>query len=160
MRVGVRVVVEVGVAVAVLVGVWVVVEVGVAVSVAVLVDVLVGVGVGVAAGAEQVLSRMLTLLELRLAAARSGRPSRLKSPTAMETGSVPTLSGEVGAAVKFPVPSPSRIVTLLELMLATARSGRPSRLKSPTATPRGSVPTLSGEEGAAVKSPVQYLAGW
>ena len=99
-------------------------------------------------------SRMLTLAESSLATARSGLPSRLKSPTATEKGLVPTFSGEEGAAVKSPVPVPSRMLTLLEPALATARSGRPSRLKSPTATELGWVPTLSGEVGAAAKSPV------
>src|SRR5438105_4775751 len=73
-----------------------------------------------------------TLLELKLAVARSCLPSALKSPTATDTGPLPT--GKLMAAPNVPVPVPSRIDTLEELALATARSCLPSALKSPTAT--------------------------
>src|SRR5437667_262180 len=82
---------------------------------------------------------MDTLLELVLATARSGLPSRLKSPTATESGFVP--APKLVAAPKPPVPLPSSTDTSLEPRLATARSGLPSRLKSPTATETGFVPT-------------------
>src|SRR5439155_285203 len=55
-----------------------------------------------------------------------------------EFGLVP--AAKLVAAPKLPVPLPSRIDTLLETWLATARSGLPSLLKSPTATERGCVP--------------------
>ena len=56
------------------------------------------------------------------------------------------------AALKLPVPSPNKIDTLSEPMLATARSCLPSPLKSPTATELGRlpVPKLVG----ALKLPV------
>src|SRR6185436_307423 len=88
--------------------------------------------------------RIVTLLEPKFAVARSGLPSRLKSPAATETA-VPAPSGEVAGWLKLPVPSPSIIVTLLEPLLAVARSGLPSRLKSPTATDKGWLPAPSGE---------------
>src|ERR1051325_9302045 len=105
-------------------------------------------------GAEgQVASRMVTLSVKKFVVARSGRPSRLKSPTANAKGLVPGW-GEVAVAVKLPVPSPIRIVTLLETKFAVARSGLPSRLKSPTTTERGELPTASGEVPGISKSPL------
>ena len=60
--------------------------------------------------------------------------------------------GEVDwAAWKVPLPLPSSTLTLLLVMLAVARSGLPSPLKSPTATDIGSVPAaklLARPEGA------------
>jgi hypothetical protein len=94
------------------VGVGVLVGVGVAVLVAVGVAVTVGVGVGV--GGRQVLSKMITLLESWFTTARSGRTSPLKSPVATETGTLPAPTGEPEAGANPPIPSPSRIVTLLE----------------------------------------------
>jgi hypothetical protein len=64
-----------------------------------------------------------------------------------------TSDGQVSVSTQVMHP-PSRIVTLLETAFAVARSCRPSPLKSPTATERGPVPTGSGEEAAAVKSPM------
>ena len=79
-------------------------------------------------------SRIVTLLELSSPSARSGLPSRLKSPTVSAIGLVLPTPGESPRCVKPPIPLPSRIVTLLEFKFAVARSGLPSRLKSPTAT--------------------------
>ena len=56
------------------------------------------------------------------------------------------------AALKLPVPSPSKIETLLESEFATARSCLPSPLKSPTATEIGPLPVP--KLVAALKLPV------
>src|SRR5262249_57478130 len=77
-----------------------------------------------------------------------------KCPTAREGGAEPALTVELVASGKAPVPSPKRIVTLLELKLATARSGLPSPLKSPTATDKGLVPAPTVELVALGKAPV------
>ena len=45
-------------------------------------------------------------------------------------------------AAKFPVPVPTRIETLLEPKLPTARSGRPSPLKSSLVSERGTEPVV------------------
>ncbi len=58
-------------------------------------------------------SRIVTLSELKLAMARSGLPSPLKSPTATDSGTVAGGSELVTAAVKLPLPSPSRIVDVV-----------------------------------------------
>src|ERR1051325_7367409 len=97
-------------------------------------------------------SRIVILLLAALIDARSGLPSRLKSLTTICRGPELVASGEVDAGLKSPIPLPSRMVILLEVVFAVARSGLPSRLKSPTATEIGKVPTASGEEPAAVKS--------
>src|SRR5439155_11825128 len=55
-------------------------------------------------------------------------------------------------APKLPVPVPSSTATLLDPLRATARSGRPSPLKSPTATEDGRDPTV--KLVAAPKLPV------
>ena len=77
-------------------GVGLGVELAVAVAVAVGVEVGEGVGVGVAG---QVRSRTDTLFEPELAAARSCTPSPLKSPTATDTGRVPTVKFDAAAKV-------------------------------------------------------------
>src|SRR5262249_61190744 len=100
-------------------------------------------------------SWIVTLLELEFAVAKSGLPSRLKSPTATERGPDPTLTGEP-AGLKPPIPSPNKIVTLLERAFAVARSGVPSRLKSPTATELGPDPTSTGEPAAWLKLAVVH----
>src|SRR5215831_3588417 len=51
------------------------------------------------------------------------------------------VAGDEVVGLKLPVPSPSRILTALPPLLATARSSLPSPLKSPTATPHGRKPT-------------------
>src|ERR1019366_2766432 len=80
-------------------------------------------------------SSTVTELVVLLAAARSGTPSPLKSPTAAKTGSVPT-AGLIGGA-KFPLPAPSRTVIVLLPALATARSGFPSPLQFAPSTGYG-----------------------
>src|ERR1039458_10269748 len=94
-----------------------------------------------------------TLPEVKLATARSGFPSPLKSPTAIEDGLIPTGTGYVVAGAKFPAPSPFRIETVLSLKLVTARSRLPSLLKSPTATKDGLAPTAIVGVAAAEKPP-------
>src|SRR5436305_137956 len=78
----------------------------------------------------------------------------VKSPPAAEGGGGPAATGERGALAKPPLPLPSRMLTLLLLRLATARSGLPSPLKSPTATEAGVLPTPTGEPGALAKPPL------
>src|SRR5439155_188540 len=70
-----------------------------------------------------------------LETARSGLPSPLKSPTAMDAGRLP--APKASAAWKVPLPVPCSTNTWLELGMATARSGSPSPLRSPTVTERG-----------------------
>jgi DNA-directed RNA polymerase specialized sigma24 family protein len=77
------------------------------------------------------------------ATTRSGRPSRLRSATATEEGLVPT--GRAIWPVKDAVAAPTGVafsITVTKLLRAavTARSGRPSPLKSPTATEAGLLP--------------------
>src|SRR5207237_1427237 len=79
-----------------------------------------------------VLSSTDTLLEPPFAAARSGMPSRLKSPTATACG-VPGCPKLI-AVPRPPVPLPNSTDTLREPWLASATSRLPSLLKSPTAT--------------------------
>src|SRR5262249_20889508 len=69
-----------------------------------------------------------------LATARAGLPSPLKCPTATDSGEGPAPTGEPGAGAEPARRLPERMVTLLFNKLATARSGLPSPLKSPTAT--------------------------
>ena len=93
----------------------------------------------------------------RFTTARSSFPLPRKSPTAIEYGPLPTVTMGVAAGEKLPVPSPSRIETVLSWKLATARSRTPSPLKSPTAMANGSedapLPTNTGEPGNGVKFP-------
>ena len=81
------------------------------------------------------LSKMETLLPLPLfATAKSGFPSRLKSPIAAEYDTPPTVAKFV-AAPKAPPPVPNKTATVIVLPLPVrARSGLPSRLRSPIAT--------------------------
>src|SRR5437870_2254994 len=103
-------------------------------------------------------SSILTLLDKRFATTRSGFPSRLKSPTATASGATPETTGEPGGSVNAPLPLPNSIVTLSENLFATARSGLPSRLKSPTAAKVGARPAPTGEPAARVKlTPLQPL---
>src|SRR5262245_61790061 len=71
----------------------------------------------------------------------------------MEEGPFPAGSGEVGAGVKSPVPSPSMIVTSSEYWFATARSVLASPLRLAATIEVGPFPAGSGEVGADVKSP-------
>ena len=86
-----------------------------------------------------------------LATARSNIVSPLKSPTATESGEVPT--AKLVAVPNEPVPLPKSIETLLESKLVTARSKSVSPLKSPTATERGADPTVKLVAGVP-KEPV------
>src|SRR5437870_540243 len=106
-------------------GVGVGVGVGGIVAVAVAVGALVGVGVG-----PQSRNKIDTLGTL--VTARSCLSSPLKSPTTTELALAP--APKLVGAPKLPAPSPNKIDTLFELLLATARSCLPSPLKSPTAT--------------------------
>src|SRR5206468_12408731 len=63
----------------------------------------------------------------------------LKSSAIIAFGKVS--SSKVLAGLNTPPPSPKRIVTSLEFSLATAKSSRPSELKSPAAKVPGVSPT-------------------
>src|SRR5260370_12611199 len=93
-----------------------------------------------------------TLSEFWLATARSGRPSRLKSPTAMDQAKFP--AAKLRGARKLPSPLPKNTQTSSESWLATARSSRPSPLKSATATPIGVFPAAKFCAGWKVPSPL------
>src|SRR3989449_1057233 len=92
-----------------------------------------------------------TLLERKLATARSGPKSPLNSPTATDTGPLPAL--KVSAAWNVPSPLPKRTETVVERKLATARSRSPSPLKSPTSMDAGPSPTRRASDGRKVPSP-------
>src|SRR6266511_132184 len=79
-----------------------------------------------------------TLLELKFATARSGSPSRSRSPMATEAGRLP--APKFVAAPNDPAPFPSSTETLSENRFAVARSGSPSRFRSPMARERGPSP--------------------
>src|ERR1700733_11825369 len=88
---------------------------------------------------------MLIVLEVELVTARSRLPSPLKSPATTAMGLLPPFAF-VPSTVNAPVPSPSRMLTLLLLLLLrTARSMKPSPLKSPTATLSGLLPIPMGD---------------
>src|SRR3954465_13930792 len=93
----------------------------------------------------------LTLPPMKLSATKSGLPSLLKSPTASDLGVWPTVTGEPGAGVKPPVPSPRRIDTLFDELLTTAKAGLVSRLKSPDTIWLGAFPAVYGEPAGWVK---------
>src|SRR5260370_31358322 len=76
-----------------------------------------------------------TSLEYWLATARSGRPSRLKSPTAMDQAKLP--AAKLRGAWKLPSPLPKSTETSSECWLATANSSHPSPLNSLTAMEQG-----------------------
>ncbi len=78
---------------------------------------------------------------LKFATARSCNPSPLRSPTATHKGPRPVFKVCAGWNVPFPLPSSTAIeVALPPPKVATARSARPSRLKSPTTTQLGLLP--------------------
>jgi len=81
--------------------------------------------------------RMLTLLPPGPPVARSGLPSRLKSPTAREDVEAPEAA--LCGFLKVPSPLPRRMFTVLP-ELPVARSSRPSPLKSAVRTDAGTVP--------------------
>src|SRR6266404_5437515 len=62
--------------------------------------------------------RIVTLAEYSFATAKSRLPSPLKSPAVTEAGLNPAATGEPAGSLKWPLPSPSRIVTSSELPLA------------------------------------------
>src|SRR5262249_2117945 len=95
-------------------------------------------------------SWIVTLLELEFAVAKSGLPSRLKSPTATERGPDPTLTGEP-AALKTPTPSPNKSVTVWDRAVGLARARVRSRLKTLTATALGLVPIAMAALAACLK---------
>src|SRR5882762_10565355 len=70
---------------------------------------------------------------------------------AMSLGACPAGNGEPFACVNPPLPSPSRIVTLLLCSLATAISGLPSLLRSAISTLPGAVPTGKCELLVAIR---------
>src|SRR3954471_6928720 len=93
----------------------------------------------------------LRLPPMKLSATKSGLASLLKSPTASDLGVWPTVTGEPGAGVKPPTPSPRRIVTLFETVFTTAKSGLVSRLKSAVTIWLGESPAAYGEPPGWVK---------
>jgi len=91
-----------------------------------------------------VLSRMETLAPLpEFATAKSGFPSKLKSPMLTDQGLVPvgksTLVAKVGVVALVAVVL-SRMEALLLYQFATVKSGFPSPLMSPMLTETGPVP--------------------
>src|SRR2546430_1242804 len=83
------------------------------------------------------------LHEVGMAPARSRRPSPVRSPSFTDRG--PPTTAKVCWAAKEDVAAPAAVVlsstdTVLELKLAVTRSGRPSALRSPTATVQGPAP--------------------
>jgi hypothetical protein len=87
------------------------------------------------------------LLLAVLAIARSGKPSLLKSPVAIELGELPTTTSS--SLVKLPPPAFSNKLTLLLPWLAIAKSILPSTLKSIAVIATGLVPT--GMAGCKIK---------
>ena len=82
-------------------------------------------------------------------------PSPLKSPTATETG--PLSTGKSVGALNVPSPLPSKIETVYDAALVTARSCFSSPLKSPTATEVGARPATKVAGG--VKLTGLHVAG-
>ena len=82
-----------------------------------------------------------TVLSLKFATARSGFPSPLKSPIAVEMEPAPAAKSLFAPKppVRF-VPVPKRTDTVLSSKLAVARSGFPSPFTSPMATDSGFPP--------------------
>ena len=93
---------------------------------------------------------MLTVLAFLLTTARSGKPSSLKSPTAIAVGPAPLGSVRVGSAVNVPSPFPCRMETVPAVWLATARSTTVLvvsffTLKNPVEIQAGPAPTVTVE---------------
>ena len=98
--------------------------------------------------AEVVFRKTETVDELILAAAISNLPSPLRSPIVTERGFEPVVRAVL--VTKLAVDDPDvvafrRIDMLFEESLAIARSGLPSPFKSPIATEKGSVPTVTSD---------------
>jgi len=79
------------------------------------------------------------------ATARSGMPSSLKSPTAIQFA--PTPAAGVDFVVNVPLPLPRRIDTVPSALFATARSIFPSLFRSAVEIPCGIPPTETEELG-------------
>src|SRR3954470_13561799 len=88
---------------------------------------------------------------------RSARPSLLTSPTARDEGvkvrSWP-LAAKTRGVANVPSPWPSRTLTVSLSCFAVTTSSRPSPLKSPTATARGTAPTARSTRGRKEPSPL------
>ena len=86
---------------------------------------------------------------------RSARPSPLTSPTATDVGpKLPSLAAKRWAGPNVPSPWPSSTLTALLAKSADTRSGRPSPLKSWTATAHGCEPTARSIRGRKEPSPL------
>jgi hypothetical protein len=103
------------------------------------------------------LSRMEALLLFKFATAKSRGPSLLKSPMLTEMGSVPvtkvTWVAKVGVVAPVVVVL-SRMEALLLPLFATAKSGKPSPLKSPMLTDAGLVPVVKSALVAKPSTPL------
>jgi len=101
--------------------------------------------VGVEAPGVVVFKNTETLLEPQLPTAKSGLPSPLRSPIERERGLLPVVKSAL--TEKVGVEAPGVVVfknteTLVELALATAKSGLPSPLRSPIETDTGVFPVV------------------
>jgi 1-acyl-sn-glycerol-3-phosphate acyltransferase len=109
--------------------------------------------VGVVALVAVVLSRMEAVLLLKFATAKSGFPSPLMSPMLTEWGLVPVVKStrvaKVGVVALVAVVL-TRMEAVLLLKFATAKSGFPSKLKSPMLTDLGPVPVVKSTRVAKV----------
>ena len=122
-----------------------------------------GAKLGVVAPAVVVFKNTDTVLELALATIRSVRPSPFTSPSATEVGALPVAkvcwAAKLGATtIGVSVFSSTETVVPCVVLVpksATARSGRPSPLKSPSATEMGATPVAKVVCGAklAVAAP-------
>src|SRR5579883_3155857 len=98
-----------------------------------------GAKVGVVAPVGVVFSSTDTVPDRKLAMARSGLPSPLRSPTATESGALPVAKVRWAAKLGTVAPvgvifSNTDTVSVPNPPFVAARSGLPSPLKSPTAT--------------------------
>jgi len=113
-----------------------------------------GAKVGVVAPVAVVLRRMeVVFLVRKFTVAKSGEPSKLKSPMLTDLGRGPAGKSTLGAKVGVVAPVAVvliRMEVVLLLMFATATSGEPSPLKSPMLTGMGSVPVVKSTLGAKV----------
>src|SRR5260221_1510622 len=102
-------------------------------------------------------STVVTLLVLLFATAMSGMPLWSQSPMFTAFGPEPGVIGMARRNVPSgtpPVPFPSRTLTVLAPLFATARSAMPSALKSATAIWFGDAPVLYEAGGENVPSPL------
>ena len=115
--------------------------------------------VGVAAPLVVVLKNTEILSEKLFATTKSGLPSPLRSPMEIEKGLLPVVKSVLEE--KEGVVAPLVVVfknteTLSELLLATAKSGLPSPLRSPMETEVGPLPVVKSvlEEKGGVVAPL------